>query len=372
MRHSKGGKPTEDEVLTARFRLRSEQQENVTAALAAAAVLSGSEDKAENLDTMAREFLAMTGEIAEAESPRAPGNRLVSNRLAGRATRCWRAKRPPEDEFYVRQDHWDQLCYAVYHGMNCLVTGPAGCGKTEICDRVGVAAGRPIVSFNCGAMSEPRSTLIGNVHFDRAKGTWFSESRFVRAIQRRDTGIKLDEISRLQRDGFNILLPLLDGQSYLALDEHEDGAVVRLAEGVFFMATANLGQEYTRADELDKALKDRFGAVIDLSFPPASKELAVLKRRCPGLENGHAKRLIEVASRQREMAADGEFMELISTRALIHASKEIAAGIPFEQAVTYCIMNHFSGDGGEVSERAKLAQIIQKGGLAGEALHAGI
>ena len=29
-------------------------------------------------------------------------------------------------------------------------------------------------------MSEPRNSLIGNVNFDPEKGTWFSESRFVR------------------------------------------------------------------------------------------------------------------------------------------------------------------------------------------------
>jgi MoxR-like ATPase len=266
-----------------------------------------------------------------------------------------------ENDFYVSEEVWAQVCYAITQSENCLITGPSGCGKTELCSRAAEAAGRQIEPFNCGAMSEPRSTLIGNVHFNRDRGTWFSESRFVQAIQQPNMGIKLDEIGRLQPDGFNILLPLLDGQAYLALDEQEAGAIVHVAEGVFFTATANVGRAYTGSAELDKALKDRFGAVIDLTFPPPAKELALLKRRHPDLSDAAARRLVDVAARQRQMAADGEFEELISTRVLLHASAQIEAGIALEQAVTFCILNHFSDEGGEVSERAKLAQIVQKG-----------
>ena len=66
----------------------------------------------------------------------------------------------------------------------------------------------------------------------------------------------LDELSRAGRDAFNILLPLLDGQGYLPLDEAEDAAVVHRAPGVSFLATANLGMEYTGTEPLDLALKD--------------------------------------------------------------------------------------------------------------------
>jgi MoxR-like ATPase len=276
--------------------------------------------------------------------------------------RDWLSRRPPEDQFFVSEADWQQLGYAALHGKSCLITGPSGCGKSELCDLAAEAAGRPLVSFNCGAMSEPRSTLIGNTHFDREKGTFFCESRFVRAVRQPYTGIKLDEISRLKPEGFNILLPLLDYQGYLALDEREDGAVVHKAEGLFFLATANLGQEYTGADALDKALKDRFDEVIDLSFPPKPNEQAILTRRCPGLTDSDAKRLVKMAARQREMAAEGEFVEQVSTRALLNAARQIAYGLPFERAVAYCILNHFSSEGREVSERAKLEQIVQKEG----------
>ena len=45
------------------------------------------------------------------------------------------------------------------------------------------ALDRPDFYFNMGGTQDPRATLIGNVHFDKKQGTYFSESLFVKAIQ---------------------------------------------------------------------------------------------------------------------------------------------------------------------------------------------
>src|SRR5262249_19769279 len=89
----------------------------------------------------------------------------------------WRRARPAEDEFFVPEEIWEQLCYAVHHGENVLLTGPSGCGKSEICYLLARAAGKSVEAFNFGAMTEPRTSLIGNTHFDRRRGTRFVESR---------------------------------------------------------------------------------------------------------------------------------------------------------------------------------------------------
>jgi len=51
---------------------------------------------------------------------------------------------------------------------------------------------RPDFYFNMGGTQDPRATLVGNVHFDKAKGTYFSESLFVKAIQTPNAVILLD------------------------------------------------------------------------------------------------------------------------------------------------------------------------------------
>ena len=276
-------------------------------------------------------------------------------------SRGWPLARPAEDEFFVPEEVWEQLCYAVHHGENALLTGPSGCGKSEVVYLLAGAAGKRVEAFNFGAMTEPRTSLIGNTHLDRRSGTRFAESRFVRAVQDPHACVLLDELSRAGRDAFNILLPLLDGQGYLPLDEAEDAAVVHRAPGVSFLATANLGMEYTGTEPLDLALKDRFPVNISMDFPPPERELAILRKRCAGLSELHARRLLKIAQRQRELAREGDFVGMVSTRALLAAGRQIAAGVRLENAFRFCILNHFSNEGGDTSERARLLQIFQKG-----------
>ena len=57
-----------------------------------------------------------------------------------------------------------------------MMTGPAGCGKTMAAKSVVNSLDRPDFYFNLGATQDPRATLIGNTHFEKNKGTYFSES----------------------------------------------------------------------------------------------------------------------------------------------------------------------------------------------------
>jgi hypothetical protein len=57
---------------------------------------------------------------------------------------------------------------------------------------------------------------------------------------------------------------------------------------------------------------------------------------------------------------EGEFTGPISTRSMLAAGEQVGAGMPIEIALKYCILNRFSSDGGDVSERAKLIQIFQR------------
>ena len=108
-----------------------------------------------------------------------------------------------------------------------MMTGPAGCGKTMAAKSLVDALDRPNFYFNLGATQDPRATLIGNVHYNKAKGTYFSESLFVKAITTENAVILLDELSRAHPDAWNILMTVLDeGQRYLRLDEAEGQSTI--------------------------------------------------------------------------------------------------------------------------------------------------
>ena len=154
---------------------------------------------------------------------------------------------------------WKYLVRSAMRGKNIMMTGDSGCGKTFAAQQLVAALERPEFSFNLGATQDPRGTLIGNTHFEKDSGTVFHESTFVKAIQTENAVILLDEISRAHPEAWNILMTVLDyGQRYLRLDEHPDAPIVKVADGVTFIATANIGNEYTATRAMDRALVDRF------------------------------------------------------------------------------------------------------------------
>ena len=140
---------------------------------------------------------------------------------------------------------WKYLIRSAVRGKNIMMTGQAGCGKTLAAKSLVNALDRPNFYFNLGATQDPRATLIGNTHFDKAKGTYFSEALFVKAIQTPNAVILMDELTRAHPDAWNILMTVLDqGQRYLRLDEADGQATIKVADGVCFVATANIGNEY--------------------------------------------------------------------------------------------------------------------------------
>ena len=179
---------------------------------------------------------------------------------------------------------WKYLIRSAVRGKNIMMTGPAGCGKTMAAKALVKALDRPDYYFNLGATQDPRATLIGNTHFSKDTGTYFTESAFVKAIQTPDAVILLDELSRAHPDAWNILMTVLDeGQRYLRLDEAEGQATIKVANGVTFVATANIGNEYTSTRVMDRALVDRF-TQIEMDVLNKEQEAGLLTALYPDVE----------------------------------------------------------------------------------------
>jgi nitric oxide reductase NorQ protein len=257
---------------------------------------------------------------------------------------------------------WKYLMRCTMRGKNIMMTGPAGCGKTMAAKSVVNALDRPDFYFNLGATQDPRATLIGNTHFNKETGTTFSEALFVKAIQTENAVILLDEMSRAHPEAHNILMTVLDeGQRYLRLDEAEGAPTVKVAKGVTFIATANIGNEYTATRVMDRALIDRF-IIVEMDVLDSTEEADLLRYLYPKLDGKAIEGIAGIVGDTRiEIAGESPRISThISTRASVEMAGLIYDGFTLEEAATVLIYPQYDAAGGLDSERTFVKQLVQK------------
>jgi len=257
---------------------------------------------------------------------------------------------------------WKYLIRSAVRGKNIMMLGPTGCGKTLAAQSLVKSLNRPDYYFNLGATQDPRATLIGNTHFNKETGTFFSESAFVKAIKTPNAIILLDEISRAHPEAWNILMTVLDaGQRYLRLDEAEGSPIVKVASGVTFIATANVGNEYTSTRIMDRAIMDRF-VTIEMDLLDKQSEYELLKFKFPDADDYSLNALAEIANTTRELVKTdvSKVSTIVSTRVNVEAAGLIYDGFSLMEAAEIAILPYFSNDGGLDSERTFMKQVIQK------------
>ena len=257
---------------------------------------------------------------------------------------------------------WKYLIRSAVRGKNIMMTGPAGCGKTMAAKCVVNALDRPDYYFNLGATQDPRSTLIGNTHFDSKNGTFFSKSLFVEAIQTPNAVILLDELSRAHPDAWNILMTVLDyGQRYLRVDEADNSETIKVADGVTFVATANIGNEYTSTRVMDKALMDRF-TIVEMDVLTEDDEKYILSYMFPHVDGTLLSNVAKIATLTRtESNSDtARISSGISTRTTVELCGLLYDEFSLEEAAEVSIYPQYDSSGGVDSERTFVKQIVQK------------
>jgi nitric oxide reductase NorQ protein len=257
---------------------------------------------------------------------------------------------------------WKYLVRSAVRGKNIMMTGPAGCGKTMAAKAVVNSLDRADFYFNLGATQDPGGTLIGNTHFNTDNGTYFSESLFVKAIQTPNAVILLDELSRAHPDAWNILMTVLDyGQRYLRLDEQKEQATIKVADGVTFVATANIGNEYTSTRVMDKALMDRF-TIVEMDVLSEEEENTLLNYMFPHVDDTLLSNVAKIASltRSESNSDTARIGSGISTRTTVELCGLLYDGFNLEEAAEVSIYPQYDSTGGVDSERTFVKQIVQK------------
>jgi MoxR-like ATPase len=274
----------------------------------------------------------------------------------------------PED-LIMDTKTWKYLVRSVVRGKNILMVGPTGCAKTFAAKSVALGVNEldKFFYFNLGSTQDARSTLIGNTQFKKEEGTLFNISSFVKAIKTENAIILLDELSRAHPDAVNILMTVLDPlQHYLRLDEKEDNELVMVADGVSFIATANVGMGYTTAAKvMDRALLDRFPVKIEMNPLDEKSEYALMIKKF-GITDESIKNelanIVGIAAHTREQMSkeDGKLSNFLSTRSVEEMTGLIIDGFTLSEIADCAIYPNFGTEGGVESERTYIRQLVQK------------
>jgi len=152
-----------------------------------------------------------------------------------------------------------------------------------------------------------------------------------------------------------------NGQRYLRIDEADGQDTVNVAEGVTFVATANIGNEYTSTRVMDKALMDRF-IIVEMDVLNDEEEHGLLNYMFPNVDSDLLKSVADIANSTRveSLSESGRLSNGISTRTSVEMAGLLYDGFGLDEAAEVTVYPQFSNDGGLESERTYVKQLVQK------------
>jgi nitric oxide reductase NorQ protein len=257
--------------------------------------------------------------------------------------------------FYVEERRWNILLRNIMKHKNTMLVGPTGTGKTDVIIRICKALNIPCRIYDMGAMMDPLTDLLGSHRLENGTSK-FDYAKFVQDVQEPGV-ILLDELSRAPQMTNNILFPCLDDRRTLPVEIADSKGLrsVPVHPECTFIATANIGSEYSGTNELDAALENRF-MTIQVDYLPKSIESQVISIRT-GCDERSAMKIVGVANAIRERYLDGSLSKTISTRETLACGELIVDGFSLLEAVNFSLCEKFPKYG-ENSEYDTVKKIV--------------
>lgn len=243
----------------------------------------------------------------------------------------------------------------VEGGKNVMVTGATGAGKTTYCFKVAEELGMDCMVINCGSTQDARTSLLG--YFTLEDGnTKFSPSDFIKAIQKPNTLIVLDELSRGSDDAFNILFPILDHRREVTVEE-QDGTerIVKVDDSVRFIATANIGMEYSATRSLDRALQDRF-MTFNLPYITGEQMSGYIddSMELTDKDEEMVNLLAQVYDYSHTLFGKGKIGTRISTRSILDVMSLVKGGFKMRDILDHAILSQYEQDSSTIVNDANV------------------
>jgi len=261
-----------------------------------------------------------------------------------------------DDGFFVTDDDWRLLVRNIKEHVNTLIIGMTGSGKTSVVKEVCKRMKKKLYIFDMGSMIDPISSLLG-VHRLVKGGSVFDYAKFTKVIQE-PCVILFDELSRASLASMNILFPCLDDRRTLSVEiaGSEDIRDIKVHPEVTFMATANVGIEYSGTNSMDRALVNRFFP-LELGCIPNTEETEVLIKRT-GVDKESSKLIVKVADNIRSLCTNKqEISTSLSIRETLMVAKLVSDGWDLGKAMELIYLPLYEGTK-SVGERSTVYKTI--------------
>jgi midasin (ATPase involved in ribosome maturation) len=230
--------------------------------------------------------------------------------------------------FKLARGTFEILRHNIEHGVNTMLIGPTGTGKTEVVANLAKVFDLPIIIFDMGTMTDPVMGLVGTHVItvkDGVTSSEFRRSRFSEVIQHPGI-VMLDEISRAAAMANNLLFPCLDFRRELPMEySFHDTTPVPVHPQCVFFSTANMGSQYTGTHKLDRALLDRF-MLIEMDNIGEKEIMETLLSEIPKLKKGQADKIVSVYTKINQEHDDFKISFNLSLRHLKTISKLVSNG----------------------------------------------
>ena len=241
--------------------------------------------------------------------------------------------------FYVEEKNWNYVVRNIMQHKNTMLIGPTGTGKPELIIKICNILGIDCRIYDMGSMQDPLTDLLGSHRLENGSSV-FDYAKFVEDVQKPGV-ILLDELSRAPLMTNNILFPCLDSRRQLPIeiaDSHHD-RIVKVHPECTFIATANIGSEYSGTNEIDAALLNRF-LPLQLDYLPANIEVEILKIRTH-IDDNSAIEVVSKFNRIRSAYKDSQISKSVSTRELIACGELIHDGFSISESIDFVVCQKY-------------------------------
>lgn len=236
--------------------------------------------------------------------------------------------------FKIEKGTFEILKHNISEGVNTMLIGATGTGKTEVVANIAKIFNLPLTIFDMGTMTDPVMGLVGTHVITVENGVTKSEfkrSRFSEVIQQPGI-VLLDEISRAGAMANNLLFPCLDFRKELPMEySFHDTTPIPIHEKCVFFSTANMGSQYTGTHKLDRALMDRF-MLIEVDSIDKDAIIETINSEFPSLKKSEVNKLVKIFQQINKEHDEFKISFNLSIRHLKTISKLVSNGFTIYDA----------------------------------------